>query len=123
VSLDFSILVFRCLVNIGIIFTVSVAVESTENNFVNTRIATTNLEAKLLSKHPKHSVLKMCIAKLATSNITARNRDGVIGIATCYGLESPGIEFRWGRDFPHLSRPAPRPTQPPVQSVPGLSRG
>jgi hypothetical protein len=32
------------------------------------------------------------------------------------------IEFRWGRDFPHLSRPSLRPTQPPVQWVPGLSR-
>jgi hypothetical protein len=28
-----------------------------------------------------------------------------------------------GRDFPHLSRPAPGSTQPPVQWVPGLSRG
>ena len=28
-----------------------------------------------------------------------------------------------GRDFPHLSRPVLRPTQPPVQWVPGLSRG
>jgi hypothetical protein len=28
-----------------------------------------------------------------------------------------------GRDFPHLSRPALRSTQPPVQWVPGLSRG
>jgi len=31
--------------------------------------------------------------------------------------------LRWGRDFPHLSRPAVRPTQLPVQWVPGLSRG
>ena len=29
-----------------------------------------------------------------------------IGIATGYGLDGPGIESRWGRDFPHPSRPA-----------------
>jgi hypothetical protein len=42
-----------------------------------------------------------------------------IGIATGYGLDGPGIESRWGQDFLHLSRP----THPPVQWVPGLSRG
>jgi hypothetical protein len=47
----------------------------------------------------------------------------VVGIATAYGLDSPGIESRWGRDFPHPSRPSLRPNQLPVQWAPGLSRG
>jgi hypothetical protein len=47
----------------------------------------------------------------------------VVGIATAYGLDGPGIESRRGWDFPHLSTPAQRPTQPPVKWVPGLSLG
>jgi hypothetical protein len=46
-----------------------------------------------------------------------------VGIATVYGLDGSGIESRWGRDFPHLSKPALGTTQHPVQWVPGLSRG
>ena len=49
--------------------------------------------------------------------------DSSVGIATGYGLDGPGIETRWERDFPHLSRPALGATQPSVQWVPGLSRG
>jgi hypothetical protein len=46
-----------------------------------------------------------------------------VGIATGYGLDGPGIEFLWERNFPHLFKPALGPTHPPVQWVPGLSRG
>jgi hypothetical protein len=42
---------------------------------------------------------------------------------TGFGLDGSGIEYRWGRDFLHTSRPALGPTQPPMEWVPGLSRG
>ena len=47
----------------------------------------------------------------------------IVGIATRYGLNGPGIESRYRWDFPHPSRPALRPTQPPIQRVQDLSRG
>ena len=50
-------------------------------------------------------------------------RDSSVCIAIAYGLDSPGIESQWGRDFLHLSRPALRPTRPPVHWITGLSRG
>jgi hypothetical protein len=46
-----------------------------------------------------------------------------VDIATGYGMDGSGIESQWGRDFPHLSRPALGPTQLAAQWVPGVPRG
>ena len=53
--------------------------------------------------------------------IQLTDRDSAVGIATCYRLEGPGIESRWRRDFPHLSRPALGHT-PDTGSIHGVKR-
>jgi hypothetical protein len=60
---------------------------------------------------------------IVTDTLWINGPGSSVSIATGYGLDGQGIESRWGRDFPHLSRPALWPTQPPVQWVLGLSRG
>ena len=45
-------------------------------------------------------------------------RDSVVGIATRYGLGGPGVESRWGRDFPRPLRAVLEPAQPTVRWVP-----
>jgi hypothetical protein len=54
--------------------------------------------------------------------LTLMGRDSVVSIVTRYGLDGPGIESQWGRDF-SLVRLALEPTQPPIQWVPGHSQG
>ena len=44
-------------------------------------------------------------------------RDSSVGIATCYGLDGPGMESWLRQEFPHC------PDQPAIQAVPGLSPG
>jgi hypothetical protein len=61
--------------------------------------------------------------KFVDGGILIRRPGSSVGIATGYGLDGPGIEFRRGLDFPHLSTPALGPTQTPVQWVPGPTRG
>jgi len=60
------------------------------------------------------------IDKFTPDYMASRGPDSSVGIATGYGLDGPGIESRWGRNFPHLPRPALGPTQPSVKWVPGL---
>ena len=66
----------------------------------------------------------VCLCVCVCVCLCVNNGPGsVVGIATAYWLGGSGIESQWGRDFPHLSRPALRPTQPPAQWIPGLSLG
>ena len=55
--------------------------------------------------------------------ICSMDRDSVVSIATRYGVDGPGFEFRLGRDFPHSSKPALGHTQPHLQWAPGLFSG
>lgn len=49
-------------------------------------------------------------------------RDGVVVVASRYGSYGSVIESRSGRDFPHRSRAALDPIQPPTQWAPCQSR-
>jgi hypothetical protein len=69
----------------------------------------------------KINLFPHCMKHLTNSNLLITC--GSVGIATAYSLDDPGIETRWGLNFPHLSVTTLRPTQPTVQWVPGLSRG
>jgi hypothetical protein len=86
------------------------------------RIALTDNYSRLEESHSQYMVH---VPQLASRHSVSSwsvpvGRDSVVRIATRYGLDGPGIKYRLGQDFSQPSRPALRPTQLPVQWVPGL---
>jgi len=49
-------------------------------------------------------IIKKFVLSAASVSGTV-GRDSSVGISTRYGLDGPGIESWWGRDFPYPSRP------------------
>jgi len=61
--------------------------------------------------------------EVTTKIIDCTNPQRGPGLPTRYRLESPEFETRLGQEVfssPHPSRPGLRPSQPPLQAVPGL---
>ena len=56
------------------------------------------------------TLLSKCF-KFLTAMLQISGPGSVVGIVTDYGLDGPGIESRWGREFPPKSTMTLEPTQ------------
>jgi len=70
-----------------------------------------------------HGPMYIKYRKLLKSHYQWVGRGSAVGITTGYGLDGPGIESWWGRDFPHPSGLVLGPTHSPIQWELGLSWG
>ena len=76
------------------------------------------MDPSLNQTNPVH-IMSSCFFKIHLILASHPIVNSSVCIGTRYGLDGPGIESRWGRDFPHPPRPAVGPTQPPIQWVSG----
>jgi len=89
-----------------------------------TYLATRHVCQKLYNVTAHLSAGQSGVIKTAfVTTCTVSGRDRSVGIATRYRLDGPEIESRWRRGLQHPFTPALGSTQPPIQWVPGLSRG
>ena len=64
-----------------------------------------------------HSHIPTCLHILPVLQLLLGDQDSVVSTVTSYRPDGLGYKPWQGWDFPHLHRPAPKPTQSPVQCV------
>ena len=60
--------------------------------------------------YSSHRIKVLTVKFYSQSQILQVGRDSSVGTANRYGLDCPGVESRWGWDFPHPSVPGLGPT-------------
>jgi hypothetical protein len=86
-----------------------VAHQTTATSTFSNPASTMTYRGTSLRSAIRDSVCIIPWVQLRELNHSSVCRDSSVRIATDYGLDGPGIESRWGRDFLHLSRPAMGP--------------
>jgi hypothetical protein len=73
---------------------------------INSSFTVTNFNAGTCNRRSlAESTFKTTFQWFLFCPISSYGLGSVVGIATGHGLDGPGIESRWGRDFPHLFTP------------------